>query len=208
MGADRLEHKLTAIFYADVAGYSRLTGEDEAGTHRRLSTYLDIITAAVGSHAGRVVHFAGDAVLADFSTVANALICAASIQRDLGTRNADLPDESKLQFRIGINLGDVIVDRDDIYGDGVNVAARLESLAEPGGLCISESVHTAIGSKLPLDFEYLGEREVKNISKPVKAYHARLKPGAALPPPTAVPKATPRKLSKNTRILAAVIDEQ
>ncbi|MCZ6757900.1 MAG: adenylate/guanylate cyclase domain-containing protein, partial [Bacteroidetes bacterium] len=133
MATEPLERKLAAILYADVAGYSRLTGEDEEGTHRALSAYLDAITDLIEEHNGKVLHFAGDAVLAEFASVVKALTGAVAIQHDLTARNEDLPDERKLQFRIGINLGDVIVDRNEIYGDGVNVAARLESLAEPGG---------------------------------------------------------------------------
>ncbi len=142
---ERLPRKLSAILYADVAGYSRLTGKDEEGTHRKLSEYLNLVSAAVEEYHGKVVHDAGDAVLADFNTVTDALGCAATIQQDLQERNKDLPEERKIQFRIGINLGEVIVDRDDIYGDGVNVAARLESLAAPGGICISGTVYDAIG---------------------------------------------------------------
>ena len=167
----RLEQKLAAILYADVAGYSRLTGEDEERTHRRLSQYLDHISDEIKHHQGRVVHYAGDAVLADFPTATDALACAVSIQEELITRNQDLPKQTKVEFRMGINLGEVIVDRDDIYGDGVNVAARLESLAHPGGICISESVRTAIGKKLSVDYIYLGEQQVKNIAEPVRAYH-------------------------------------
>jgi adenylate cyclase len=185
---DRLERKLAAILYADVAGYSRLTGEDEEGTHRRLSAYLDAITAAIEGYRGKVLHYAGDAVLADFTTVSDALTCAAAIQEDLKVRNQDLADDRKVQFRIGVNLGEVIADRGEIYGDGVNVAARLESLAKPGGICISEAVRSAVGNKLPLDYEFLGEQRVKNIAEPVKAYHAWLKPDAVLPAPEARPK--------------------
>ncbi|MFQ5937665.1 MAG: rhodanese-like domain-containing protein [Acidiferrobacterales bacterium] len=189
MGTKPLERKLTAILYADVAGYSRLTGEDEEGTHRALSAYLDAITASIEKHNGTVLHFAGDAVLADFATVSDALICAVAVQQDLKERNKDLSDDRKVQFRIGVNLGEVIVDRNEIYGDGVNVAARLESLAEPGGICISESVHTAVGNKLPLDYEFIGEQAVKNIAKPVRTYSAKLKPDAVLPAPSARRKA-------------------
>ena len=176
---DRLPGKLAAILYADVAGYSRLTGEDEEGTHRRLSEYLDLISDSIEAHQGKVVHYAGDAVLAEFGTVTGALKSATGIQRELANRNRDLPDQRKVKFRIGVNLGEVIVDRDDIYGDGVNVAARLESLANPGGICVSDSVRTALGNKLQLDFEDLGEQEVKNISTPVHAYHVRLQTGSA-----------------------------
>jgi adenylate cyclase len=164
------ERKLAAILYTDVAGYSRLTGTDEVGTHRRLSEYLDLIADQIGQHNGRVVHYAGDAVLADFDMVTSAINCAASVQEALATRNEDLPDDRKVQFRIGVNLGEVIVDRDDIFGDGVNIAARLESLADPGGICISESVRAALGGKLPYTYEFMGEQRVKNISTPIRAY--------------------------------------
>jgi adenylate cyclase len=167
---DRLPRKLVAIFYADVAGYSRLTGADEEGTHRRLSEYLDFMSGNIGTHQGKVVHYAGDAVLAEFNTVTEALTSASAIQRDLAHRNKDLPDERKVEFRIGVNLGEVIVDRDDIYGDGVNVAARLEALADPGGICISDAVRTAVGKKLDLTYEDMGEQQVKNIEEPVRAY--------------------------------------
>ena len=168
--AERLPRRLAAILYADVAGYSRLTGEDEDSTHHRLSEYLDLISSTVEGHRGRVMHYAGDAVLAMFEAVVDALSGAVAIQNELQTRNWDLPDERKVQFRIGVNLGDVIEDRGDIYGDGVNVAARLETLADPGGICISESVHTSAGNNLPLEYKDIGEQSVKNIDKPVRAY--------------------------------------
>ena len=167
---DRLPRKLAAILYADVAGYSRLTGEDEDATHRRLSEYLDLISAAVEDHRGRVMHYAGDAVLAMFDAVVDAVSCATEIQDKLRERNQKLPNGRKVHFRIGVNLGDVIEDRGDIYGDGVNVAARLESLAEPSGICISESVRTAVGKKLAFDYEFMGEQKVKNIEESVRAY--------------------------------------
>ena len=173
---DKLPRKLAVILYADVADYSRLTGEDEDTTHRRLSEYLDLVSNSIGHHQGNVVHYAGDAVLADFGTVTNALECATSIQNDLSNRNQDLPDERKIQFRIGINLGEVIVDRDDIYGNDVNVAARLESLADVGGICISDAVRTAIGNKLPIAYEFMGEQSVKNIKEPIRAYQVILHP--------------------------------
>ena len=167
---DRLPRKLAAILYADVAGYSRLTGEDEDATHRQLSDYLDLISATVEDHRGRVVHYAGDAVLARFDAVIDAVSSSVAIQEQLGTLNRGLPVERRLEFRVGVNLGDVIDDRDDIYGDGVNVAARLEALAEPGGICISESVRSAVGKNLDVDYEDLGEQTVKNIERPVRAY--------------------------------------
>lgn len=167
---DRLPRKLAAILYADVAGYSRLTGDDEDATHRALSEYLDLISNSIESHHGQVMHYAGDAILARFDAVVDAVSGATDIQRLLAERNDDLADERKLQFRIGVNLGDVIEDRGDIYGDGVNIAARLESLADSGGICISESVRTAIGARLNLSYENMGEQKVKNIAEPVKAY--------------------------------------
>jgi len=168
---DRLPRKLAAILYADVAGYSRLTGEDEDATHRVLTDYLDLIAATIESQDGEIMHYAGDAVLARFSAVVDALSAAVAIQDNLQTRNATLPDTRKVQFRIGLNLGDVIEDRGDIYGDGVNVAARLEALAEPGSVCISDAVRTAIGNKLPLHYVFIGEHSVKNIEEPVRVYH-------------------------------------
>ena len=167
---DRLPRKLAAILYADVAGYSRLTGEDEDATHRVLSEYLDLISAAIECHRGQVMHYAGDAVLATFEAVVDAVCGAMDIQRQLAERNDGLSDGRKVQFRIGVNLGDVIEDRGDIYGDGVNVAARLESLADPGSVCISESVYTVVGNKLMLEYKDIGEQSVKNIVKPIRAY--------------------------------------
>ncbi len=174
-----VKRKLTAILYADVAGYSRLTGEDEEGTHRLLSAYLDVITANIEKHGGRTVHFAGDAVLADFGSVVDALACAVEAQRELRKRNEGLPEERRVQFRIGLNLGDVIVDRDDIYGDGVNIAARLEGLAQPGGICISGGVYQQVRNKLELAYEFMGPQEVKNIAEPVPVFQVQLDPVVA-----------------------------
>ena len=168
--ADRLPRKLAAILYADVAGYSRLTGEDEDATHHRLSEYLDLISATVGSHHGQVKHYAGDAVLAQFDAVVDAMSAAVAIQDEINSRNKAVPDSRKVLFRIGVNSGDVIEDRGDIYGDGVNVAARLEALAHPGGICISDAVRSALGKKLNLTYEDLGEQKVKNIAATVHAY--------------------------------------
>ena len=170
MADQDIQRKLTAILYADVVGYSRLTGADEVGTHRLLSSCLDAMAASIEKHRGRVVHYAGDAVLADFGSVVDALTSAVETQRDLAVQNEALPDDRKVQFRIGLNLGEVIVDREDIYGDGVNVAARLEGIADPGGICISTSVYEQVDGKLELAFEDMGAQEVKNIAKPVHAY--------------------------------------
>lgn len=167
---DRLPRKLAAILYADVAGYSRLCGEDEDATHRTLNESLDLIAETIVSHHGQVIHYAGDAVLARYDAVVDAVSCAKDIQEKLAILNADLPDPRKVQFRIGINLGDVIEDRGGIYGDGVNIAARLEALAEPAGICISDAVRTAISNKMPFEYLFIGEQQVKNITEPVRAY--------------------------------------
>ena len=167
---NRLPRKLAAVLYADVAGYSKLTGDDEDATHKTLSEYLDLIAQIVESRRGKVLHYAGDAVLAMFEAVVDAVSCATEIQKNLFTRNAALPDQRKVLFRIGVNLGDIIEDRGDIYGDGVNVAARLESLAIPGGICVSSAVYEQIKGKLELRFEDMGEQELKNISGKIRAY--------------------------------------
>jgi adenylate cyclase len=184
---ERLPRKLAAILYADVAGYSRLTGDDEDATHRRLRDYLDLIAQTIETHHGQVMHYAGDAVLAKFDAVVDALSSATAMQNELKDRNQELPEERKVQFRVGVNLGDVIEDRGDIYGDGVNVAARLESLADVGGICISESVRTAIGNKLPYGYDFMGEQQVKNIEAPVRAYGVLLDSGQAQATPPAKP---------------------
>ncbi len=183
-GTARLERKLAAVLYADAVAYSRLTGQDEDATHHHLQSCLDIIRTSIEQHAGRLVHVAGDAVLADFGTVSNALGCACAVQEELRAYNRPLPAERRLMFRIGVNIGEVIEDRDEIYGDGVNLAARLEGIAEPGGVCISESVRTAIGNLLPLSYELLGERSFKNIARPVRAYAVRPEGTPQAPEPT------------------------
>jgi adenylate cyclase len=175
---DSLKRKLTAILHADVVGYSRLTGEDEEGAYRLVRDRLDLIAENIRSHNGAVINFAGDAVLADFPTASEALTCAAEAQRAIEEMNETLPEDRKVRFRIGVNLGEVIVDRDSIYGDGVNVAARLEGLAEPGGICISQAVYGAVGKKLPLTYQDIGMQKVKNIADPVHAYHVLLDPEA------------------------------
>ena len=174
MAEAEVTRKLAAIFYADVAEYSRLTGEDELGTHKKLGAALDLISDDIKGNGGSVVHYAGDAVLADFGSVVAAVDCAVSIQRQLSERNSEVPKNQRLQFRIGVNLGEVIVDRDDIYGDGVNVAARLEQLAEPGGICISRAVYDQVWKKVDLAFKDLGEKRVKNIPDPVRVYQVVL----------------------------------
>src|SRR5262245_56552238 len=165
-----MERKLTAILSADVKGYSRLMGEDDEATVRTLTAHRETMTRLIQRHHGRVVDSPGDNLLAEFASVVDAVRCAVEIQRDLKTRNAALPSERKMEFRLGINVGDVIVEGERIYGDGVNIAARLEGLAEPGGICISGNVHEQVRNKLPLGYDYLGAREVKNIAEPVQVW--------------------------------------
>ncbi len=196
-----LPRKLAAILYADVARYSHLTGEDEDATHRTLRRYLDLIDSNVTKHRGRVAHYAGDAVLAQFDAVHDALSCALAIQCELGEANQGLDRSRQVRFRIGVNSGDVIEDRGDIFGNGVNVAARLEALAQPGGVCVSDAVRVAVGNRVPAEFLFIGEQQVKNITEPVRAYHiakpgGRAKPdGKPVPADTAAALAAPGKPS-------------
>ena len=176
MADEGFERKLTAILSADVEGYSRLMDDDEAATVRTLTAYRSAIADFVQQYSGRVVDSPGDNILAEFTSVVDAVNCAVEIQRDLVERNAELPDERKMQFRIGVNLGDVIDEEERIYGDGVNIAARIESLSEAGGICISHSAYDQIKNKLKFGYEYLGEHEVKNIREPVKAYRVLMAP--------------------------------
>jgi TolB-like protein/class 3 adenylate cyclase/cytochrome c-type biogenesis protein CcmH/NrfG len=174
--------RLTAILAADVAGYSRLMGADEEGTHERLRAHLrDLVEPKIDEHHGRIVKNTGDGMLAEFASVVDAVRCAVEVQRGMIDREPDLPDERRIRFRIGVNLGDVIADRDDIFGDGVNVAARLEALAEPGGICISRMVRDNIRDKLPYPFDDTGEQSVKNIARPVRVYALRSETIADLP---------------------------
>src|SRR5688572_24771484 len=165
-----MERKLAAIFSTDVAGYSRLMGDDEEATIRTLTAYRALISSLTQHHRGRVVDSPGDNLLAEFASVVDAVRCAVEIQHELKTKNAELPEHRRMQFRIGINLGDVIVEGERLYGDGVNIAARLESLAIPGGICISGTVYDHVENKLALHYEYQGEQTVKNIAKPVRVY--------------------------------------
>ena len=177
MATEGFKRKLTAILSADAAGYSRLMGEDEAATVRTLETYRRVISDLIQQHRGRVVDSPGDNMLAEFASVVDAVQCAVAVQKEIQARNLELPETRRMQFRIGINLGDVIEEEDRLYGDGVNIAARLESLAEPGGICVSKTAFDHIETKLPLGYEYLGEQTVKNIAKPVCAYKVLMEPG-------------------------------
>jgi TolB-like protein/class 3 adenylate cyclase len=175
--------RLAAILAADVAGYSRLMGSDEEGTHERLRAHLSgLIYPKIEEHRGRVVKNTGDGFLAEFASVVDGVRCAVEIQWAMDDREPGIPDDRRIRFRIGINLGDVIVEGDDIYGDGVNVAARLEALAEPGGICVSRVVRDQIRDKLDLAFDDMGEQQVKNIARPVRAF--RIPIGKSAAPPT------------------------
>src|SRR5262245_2091646 len=168
-----MERKLTAILSADVKGYSRLMGDDEEATIRTLTTYREVMTTLIQHHRGRVVDSPGDNLLAEFASAVDAVRSAVEIQRELRVKNADLPDSRKMEFRIGINVGDVIVEGERIYGDGVNIAARIEGLTDPGGICISGTVYDQIENKLALHYDYVGEQAVKNIAKPVRVYRVQ-----------------------------------
>jgi adenylate cyclase len=183
--------RLTAILAADVAGYSRLMGSDEEGTHERLKAHLgELINPKIGEHRGRIVKNTGDGLLAEFASVVDAVRCAVEIQRGMAEREPEVPEERRIRFRIGINLGDVIAEEHDIFGDGVNVAARLEALAEPGGICVSRVVRDQIRDKLAYPFEDRGEQSVKNIARPIRVYALRSETVADLPD-TSMPSAMP-----------------
>ncbi|HJU17875.1 MAG TPA: adenylate/guanylate cyclase domain-containing protein [Stellaceae bacterium] len=174
--------RLAAILAADVVGYSRLMGADEEGTHERLKAHLrELINPKVEEHRGRVVKHTGDGLLAEFASVVDAVRCATEMQRGMLNREPEMAEERRIRFRIGVNLGDVIAKEGDIFGDGVNVAARLEALAEPGGICISRMVHDQIRDRLPYPFEDRGEQNVKNIARPVRIYAMRPEAVAAVP---------------------------
>ena len=179
MTTQRAKRKLSAILSADVKGYSRLMGEDELATVRTLEAYREMITEVIRNYSGRVVDSPGDNLLAEFTSVVDAVESAVEIQQELKAKNAELPENRRMQFRIGINLGDVIEEGERIYGDGVNVAARLEGLAEGGGVCISGTAFDQIEGKLGLEFEYLGEQAVKNIKKPIRVYRVKRERGVS-----------------------------
>jgi adenylate cyclase len=184
LSGERVERRLAAILAADVAGYSRLMGRDEAGTLARLELHRrELIDGKIAEHKGRLVKTTGDGMLIEFPSVVEAVACAVAVQHGMGERNAGIPQDQAISFRVGINLGDVIVEGDDIYGDGVNVAARLEGLAEPGGIRISGIVHNQVEGRLGCAFENLGEQSLKNITRPVRVYRVRPEgaPSATLP---------------------------
>lgn len=175
MGTEKFRRKLAAIISADVKGYSLLMRDDEEATIRTITTYRKAIANLIQQYRGRLVDATGDNFLSEFTSVVDAVNCAVQIQRELSERNAELPENRRMQFRIGINLGDVVEEEDRIYGDGVNIAARVEALADGGGICITRSVYDQVKKRLPLGFEYLGEHSVKNIEEPVRVYRVLMK---------------------------------
>ena len=180
MEPTRVERRLAAILAADVAGYSRLMGADEEGTLERLKALRrEVIDPKIAEHNGRIVKTTGDGLLVEFAIVVDALRCAAELQADLAESNAALSPARRIEFRIGINVGDIVVEDGDIFGDGVNVAARLEGLADPGGICVSARVREDTVGKLDLTFEDMGEQALKNIARPVRAYRVMTAAGSA-----------------------------
>jgi adenylate cyclase len=175
--------RLAAILAADVAGYSRLMGADEEGTLAALKAIRrELSDPKIKEHRGRIVKTTGDGLLLEFASVVDAVRCAIDVQREMAERNADVPPNRRIEFRMGINVGDIIRDGRDIFGDGVNVAARLEAVAEPGGICVSRVVHDQVRDKLDLVFEDMGEQQVKNIARPVHVW--RVRPRSPLPNPS------------------------
>ena len=183
----KVSRKLAAILAADIAGYSALMGAHEEATVRDLKAHQSVVLPLISEHGGRVIDTAGDGILAEFASVINAVDCAVAIQKAMVERNVGVEEQRRMQYRIGINLGDVIHDDVRVYGDGINIAARLESIAEPGGITISGKVYEEVVGKLLVDFEDAGERSLKNIARPVRVYRVRWVGG---PPPTAIRKAS------------------
>jgi adenylate cyclase len=175
LASEHLERRLTAILAADVAGYSRLTGWDEEGTHIQLREHLSsLVNPKIAEHRGRVVKNTGDGLLAEFNSAVDAVRCAVDIQRRMAARNAESANDARIEFRMGVNVGDIIIDGGDIFGDGVNVAARLEGLAEPGGICVSARVQEDVRGRFDITFADMGEQHLKNIAWPVRVYQVQL----------------------------------
>jgi adenylate cyclase len=184
LATERVERKLAAILAADVAGYSRLMGTDEEGTLARLKALRrELADPKIKEHRGRIVKTTGDGLLLEFASVVDAVRCAVEVQREMAERNADVPSDRRIEFRMGINIGDIIKDGRDIYGDGVNVASRLEALAEPGGICVSRVVRDQVRDKLDFTFDDLGEQRVKNIARPIRVHRIRFVEETDIPYP-------------------------
>lgn len=197
MTVSRLQRRIAAILAADVVGYSRLISEDEENTLATLSTYREVVDLLIARHRGRVFGSAGDSFVAEFASPVEAVRCATEIQLEIEKRNADVPEPNRMRFRIGINLGDVVVDGNNLMGDGVNVAARLEGLAEAGGIRVSHTVHDQVQGKLPFRFDDLGERSVKNLTRPIRVFRVVWEGGPVTPPtePAAEPLQLPNRPS-------------
>jgi adenylate cyclase len=204
MAPDQIKRKLAAILSADVQGYSRLMGEDEEGTIRILKAYMEVINGFIQQHRGRLVATGGDSVLAEFSSVVDAVRCAVGIQEEIKERNKDIAENQRMEFRIGVNLGDVVEEGDNILGDGVNIAARVQSLAEAGGICITGMAYDHIKNKLAFGYEYVGEQTVKNIKEPVKIYRVLMEPKTKVPEAIPTPMSEEKKASKK-RLSRAVL---
>lgn len=200
MAEKGVQRRLAAILAADVVGYTRLMGEDEEGTLAALNAHrTDHIDPCISEHNGRLVKTTGDGLLVEFASVLDAVRCATAFQVGMSERNAGVPQDRRVEFRIGVNLGDVIIQHDDIFGDGVNVAARLESLAEPGGICVSDTVYQSVRSKTDLSFQDLGAKRVKNIGEPIRAFHVR--PRSAVPTVSKPPEAPPLPAKPSIAVL-------
>ena len=182
-----VERKLAAIFAADVAEYSRLMGLDELGTLRTLQAYRAILDRLIAAYRGRIFNTAGDSVVADFASAVDAVECAVAVQDAIESENANRPSGEQMRFRIGVHVGDIIVEGSNLFGDGVNIAARLQSLAEPGGICLSAAVRDQIGTRLPVAFTALGEQRVKNIADPIRIYRVGGTPADMPHPPAPLP---------------------
>ena len=199
--SERVERRLAAIFAADVAGYSRLMGNDEAGTVARLRALRrELIDPEIAKHKGRIVKTTGDGLLVEFGSVVDAARCAAEVQQEMAARNTSVPPENRIEFRIGINVGDIIIDGDDIFGDGVNIAARLEGLAEPGGICVSARVQEDATGKLDLTFEDIGEQNLKNIARPIRVYRVLTRGSGLLAARTALAESKERAVDRRLAV--------
>jgi len=177
---ERVERRLAAVLAADVAGYSRLMGRDEERTLTQLKSFRNtVVDPGIAAHRGRIVKTTGDGMLVEFASAVDAARCAVQLQREMAQQNATVPPELRIEFRIGIHVGDIIIDDNDIFGDGVNIAARLEGIAEPGGVCVSDDAHRQIRGKIDIAFDDIGEQTLKNIAEPMRAWHMRLAGEAA-----------------------------
>jgi adenylate cyclase len=204
LSGERVERRLAAILAADVAGYSRLMGEDEEGTLAGLKAHRRaVFDPKITEHRGRIVKTTGDGTLVEFASVVDAVRCAVDIQREMAERNADVPAELRIEFRVGLNVGDIIIDDKDIYGDGVNIAARLESLAAPGGICVSRAVRDQVRDKLDFSFEDMGEQQVKNIARPIRTHRIVLS-GAAVAASSTEPNTRPAPQKPSIAVLPFV----